>query len=158
MANTDDINARKYAMLLSYLGNESTIFWQRFYIFLLANTALFGFSWNNPPLFSPCTPVERAIISALAGIAGLCLCWLWARSLDAGEFWIDHWTSILKDLERKVWDEIKLLREFEPKPDAPKRIRAKVVARQAVGLFAIIWILTFLYGLSVFFFLLCHCR
>jgi hypothetical protein len=152
-----DINTERYAMLLSYTKYENTMYWQRGQIFLLANTGLFGFLSANIPLFRTDTPIERAIIVIVVGIAGLFLCWLWKKSLEAGEFWIFHWEQILKQIEFEAWGDYRLLREFTPDPRSPKRVRARIIGRQAIYLFIVLWSIIILYATGVCLFLLCHC-
>lgn len=148
----------RYRIVAAYLQYENTVYWQRGQLFLVASTALFGFSVQNLPLVSSGDqPIERVIVCAMLSIAGLILAWLWHRSLMAGEFWLHHWHALLRSLEKSAFGDHLLFRDFTPDSSSPPRVRARSVTVGAVRLFYFLWGLLLAYSIVVLLVRCCSC-
>ena len=131
----------KYGILMSYLEYENSIFWGRANYFLLAQTALFGFTLTNLPPLAKSTPLEQIIIPGVAGVVGLILAYSWWKALKAGELWINRWHNLIEYFEPEVFGEVNVIRE------RPKDKRAKNVAYHMVIIFTFLWLLAIIYSL-----------
>ncbi len=147
MSNQD---LERYGILMSYLQYENTIYWGRGNFFLLAQSALFGFVIASLPSMLASTPWNKILIPGFGSIAGLIVARMWQIALRSGEFWINHWHSILMELEPKAFGKQKVLRglatlegQREPKE------RARMVAHDILILFYVLWIILVAYLLSV---------
>lgn len=93
----DEKALERYRIVMGYLQYENTVFWQRGLFFFLTSGALFGYVSSRLPLLTPNSSWEIVWATLIMSIAGLFLCLLWKRALDAGNFWIAHWHHILRD-------------------------------------------------------------
>lgn len=140
-SNLKELHVNRYGVLLPYLAYENTMYWQRGLFFLVANSALLGFT---------ATMLNRtnnafSDASLLISIAGLVITYYWWQGLRTGEFWIHHWHKVLEQLEEKAFGDVALLRNFTPDPKSPPRVQARPLARGPVILFAAIWALIVIY-------------
>lgn len=133
----------RYRIVMGYLQYENSVFWQRGHFFFLTSAALFGFVSSRLPLLTRNSSWENVGATLVMSIAGLVLCLLWKRALDAGNFWIAHWHHILRDqLEPLAFPEdIRVLRDFGPEPADPRRVKARLVAEGPIYLFMVLWLL-----------------
>ena len=79
--------------------------------------------------------------------AGLYLSVLWHQSVKSGEYWIEHWHSLLKKLEPEVFGETHVLRGFEM--PGKKRISARRVQKRTLILFYWLWLLLLAYAIVI---------
>jgi hypothetical protein len=115
----DDQKLQQYGILMSYLQYENAVYWERANFFLVASVAFFSFVVTNLPPLRPQTPWEQVLIFLVASLTGLCLSYLWWRGLQIGEFWIDHWHSLLRQLEPDAFGELKVLGGFKQREGGP---------------------------------------
>lgn len=144
---------KRYGIIMPYLAYENTMFWQRGSLFLIAHSALVGFVSTSIPKLSSYESWASIISSFIISISGIILTIFWLMSLKAGEFWIHHWHTILKDsLEQKAFGDILVFRDFKPGPKYPHRIRARKIALGPVILFFVLWGLSTVYSLLLIFY------
>lgn len=146
---SESASLQRYGILMSYLQYENTMYWQRASFFLVASTALFGFFATRVPSFQAETPWDQVGAIAVVGLTGIGLSVLWGRSLDAGEYWVTHWHSLLQQLEPQAFGDLNVLRGTESSEKVPKRPRARVIPRRALALFYTLWSLLLAYGLAI---------
>jgi hypothetical protein len=139
-----EIALQRYASVNAYMAYEGQIYWARAHFFLTANALLTAFAlpilpiqFNDQISFDYQT-LYRIIIVFGASVAGLILTRLWIRSLIAGEYWLGHWRSALRKLERDAYGFLLLHREFPPKKDKERESATKI-ARHTAWLFYGIW-------------------
>lgn len=144
---TDEIE--KYGILMSYLEYENSMFWGRANYFLLAQTALFGFTLTNLPALVKSTPLEKIIIPGVAGVVGLIIAYSWWKALKSGELWINRWHTLIISLEPKVFGELNVIRERDPKGE-----RAKNTAYHMVIIFIFLWLLAIIYSVFGYVFMI----
>jgi hypothetical protein len=127
---------QRYGILMSYLAYENTMYWQRSSFFLAGESGLVAFSLTQLPRDS--ARLRDALLPVGIAIIGLCLTWLWRRSLTISAVWINHWTEALVTLESAAFGDLALLT-----PDKRREIGArgslKGTGRAVPWLFAIAW-------------------
>jgi hypothetical protein len=143
----DSNKLEQYGIIMSYLQYENSMYWGRANFFLIACTALFGFVAMNLPTLTKATRWESLLALLAASGAGLALSLLWKLGLQSGEFWIHHWHSVLKDLEQGAFEDLTLLRQFQPNQGSPKHVSARKVARSTLLVFYVLWGVLLVYSL-----------
>ncbi len=129
----------RYSTLMSYLQYENSMYWGRANFFLVGSTALFGFFAANLPAPSPSTEWHRVIALAVVGLAGFILTLLWHRCMWAGEFWLDRWHTLLKEIEPLAFGDRMVFRDVQRREGGPRLVHARPVARRTVYLFYCLW-------------------
>lgn len=137
-----EIAVQRYASVNAYMAYEGQIYWTRAQFFLTANALLTAFALPVLPTSLNDETLARIIIGTGASVAGLILTWLWIQSLKAGEYWLDHWQSVLRELEKDAYGDLLLHREFPPKKG---RVPAKPIAHHTAQLFYGVWVFVLAY-------------
>lgn len=132
-----EIAIQRYASVNSYMAYEGQTYWTRAQFFLAANAILTALMVQLLPTTVGDTNIPKLAIGLICAGVGLALTWLWVQSLKAGEYWLNHWQSALKTLEKAAYDDLLLHRDFTPKPG---RVSAKRVAYHTAYLFYGVWI------------------
>jgi hypothetical protein len=106
---------KQYGILMPYLQYENSTFWVRNSFFLLANTVLFGivFSIISTSISKKTLNREAMFISLFVSVIGLFLSILWIFAIRKGEYWINRWSKILKEIEPEAFDSLEVLRKAE---------------------------------------------
>ena len=136
-----DLALRRYAPILGYLQYENTVYWTRFHVFLLANSAFLALIANGLP-FSTAVVWARLYTLMVAASAGLILSFLWWRVMIAARGWIDRWHAILQELEPLAFVHIQIWRGYDV---AEGRFPIKRITQATVGLFVAMWMLVIIY-------------
>jgi hypothetical protein len=134
-----ELALKQYAPVLAYLATESTMFWSRSQLFLVAHSALLGLIGKEIPTPAERDPARLGIFMILAA-AGLVLSGLWHLAITVGGRWMDWWKAKLEALEPEAFGSIELWRR---RPNTP--VPARRVARFAASLFTMLW-----FGLLVY--------
>lgn len=105
ISNKGDRRFEIYKIAFNMLDRESTLFWQRAYIFLLihgAFIAVIGIKTVDPVLF------------ILFGILGITFSVFWVAVLTKGQEYVYRWIRVINKLEKelKINDEEKYLFEM----------------------------------------------
>lgn len=130
-----DLALRRYAIVMSYMGTECSMFWGRSQLFLVANAAIIGFLARDIPL--PGAPHDAKLaIYLILSVAGLVLSILWQLMIYLGSGWISWWQQKLKSLEAEAFGSLTLWSERPPEV----RLKTRSVARATATLFSVIWI------------------
>ena len=146
--NNIEVNAlEKYGLLMSYLQYENSIYWTRSNFYLLACTALFGIASSSIPSPSLNFSFHKIIAFFIISGAGLYLTFLWHQSVKSGEYWIEHWHVILKNLEPDAFSKIHVLRDFEL--PGKKKVSARQIQKRTLFLFYWLWVLLLIYSIIV---------
>jgi len=140
-----DRRLEQFGQVMSYLQYENSVSWDRANFFLLASTALLGLGAASLLPLGKTPTWEKIIILTVLCLAGLRLSHLWKRMLDAADYWQDHWHSILRQLEPEAFGDLKLFRVPPPEQGGPARQRARVLGRQTLSLFVVLWSLLLVY-------------
>src|SRR6266850_8086380 len=85
-----DLALRRYAPILGYLQYENTVYWTRFHVFLLADSALFALLANRLPFDVSVVTWARLYTLIVTAIGGLVLAGLWWKTLVAARGWIER--------------------------------------------------------------------
>lgn len=141
-----------YKIAFNMLDRESTLFWQRAYIFLLihgAFIAMIGIRAVDPILF------------ILFGIFGITFSLIWIAVLKKGQEYVYRWIRVINKLEKelKIKDKEKYLFEMhatEGKIDSIKtkfpkffRKRTTTLIQYVIVSICIFWILIMIYGIYI---------
>lgn len=150
MSNKDDRRFAIYKIAFNMLDRESTLFWQRAYVFLLihgAFIAVIGIKVVDPVLF------------ILFGILGITFSIFWIAVLKKGQEYVYRWIRVINKLEKelKIKDEEKYLFEMHAaegridneRTKFPKflRKRTTTLIQYVIVSICIFWILILIYGI-----------
>lgn len=135
-----DDRVKRYDMVLRHLASENGLFWTRCQLFLVASAALLGFALKVIYDLQIHDTWRHTLIALFAGMSGLCLSVLWHLAIGAGHAWLEHWRTILKELEPMVFGETPVIRGRPTLKRGSTR-----VARDTAWLFTIVWSLSTLY-------------
>jgi hypothetical protein len=61
-------------------------------------------------------------------MAGIALCILWRRGIQAGRIWMDHWKAALQTWEPLAFGEVNLYRKRPVLSPKPSRLLKKILA------------------------------
>lgn len=150
MSNKDDRRFAIYKIAFNMLDRESTLFWQRAYIFLLihgAFIAVIGIKAVDPVLF------------IFFGILGITFSVFWIAVLKKGQEYVYRWIRVINKLEKelKIKDDEKYLFEMHAaegridneRTKFPKflRKRTTTLIQYVIVSICIFWILILIYGI-----------
>lgn len=150
MSNKDDRRFAIYKIAFNMLDRESTLFWQRAYVFLLihgAFIAVIGIKVVDPVLF------------ILFGILGITFSIFWIAVLKKEQEYVYRWIRVINKLEKelKIKDEEKYLFEMHAaegridneRTKFPKflRKRTTTLIQYVIVSICIFWILILIYGI-----------
>lgn len=139
--NSQDLALRQYAPILSYMATESSMFWSRSQLFLVANSALIGFAAKDITTLHDHQDLAMLRLYMALPVVGLLICGLWLVTINLGSKWMDWWIEKLKQLEPSAYGNIKLWSE-RPKMG---RLKVRHVAYGTAILFTLVWTTVFLY-------------
>lgn len=149
MPNKSHRRFELYKIAFNMLDTESTLFWQRAYIFLLihgAFIAVIGIKVADPVLY------------IFFGVLGITFSLFWIAVLKMGQEYVYRWIRVINRLEKelKIKDEEKYLFEMhaaegridEERTKFPKflRKRTTTLIQYVIVSISIFWILILIYG------------
>ncbi len=141
------IAMQQYQTLMAYLAYENTIWWTRANYFLLASTALLAFVVAGLPPLERDVAWTKIVAVSVMSLTGAILALFWWKSLRAGDFWIDRWHELLKQIEPRAFGSIKVIRSRDTPEAGYRPPPARAPTRHTVILFVVLWALVFAYSL-----------
>jgi len=145
-AYREERRVQQYEILMSYLQYENSAYWGRANFFLVASIAFAGFVMTNIPSFEEALSWKQVFTFLVSSLIGLSLSFLWWKSLQSGEFWIDRWHFLLKKIEPDVFGDMEVIRGMKQREGGPSRVSARRISRLTVGLFGVLWSLALIYS------------
>jgi len=134
---SSDLALRRFDALLRYLGTETSGFWSRSQLFLVANAALFGLVVGAVAKEKN-VPGQAKGIFLLATLVGVLLTVFWIQALRSSSEKIDRWIAVLMDLEPEAFGPYNLFRDFV-------HGRSRRIAEKPAWLFMALWIILLSY-------------